>query len=172
MTTVEKICRRSRAPLLLRATPAMMNRTTPPLQNRTLCMRTTSASPLGAVHSPSMSPRSLQLLLGRPSKDVIRGRPRRPRSLSVMDVETSDRGTTGSIPGKLVNAATLMMSRSFLSARPVYLGSPITIRGTRLSQASADGERPPPLGFVPDNRSRTSRCRGIMQSQPLINLRP
>ena len=89
-----------------------------------------------------------------------------------MDVETSERGTTGSIPGKLVNAATLMMSRSFLSARPVYLGSPTMIRGTRLSQASADGERPLPLGFVPGNRSHMSRCPGIMQNQPLINLPP
>ena len=71
-----------------------------------------------------------------------------------------------------MNAATLMMSRSFLSARPVYLGSPITIRGTHLSQASADGERPPLLGFVPDSGSRTSRCLDIMQNQPLINLRP
>ena len=89
-----------------------------------------------------------------------------------MDVGISDRGTTGSIPGKLVNAAILTMIRSFLSARLVYLGSPTTIRGTPLSQASADGEKPPPLGSVPDSRSHTSRCRGTMRSRPLISLRP
>ena len=88
------------------------------------------------------------------------------------DAGTSERGTTGSTPGRLVNAATLTMSRSFLSVRPVYLGSPTTIRGTHLSQVSADGERPQPLGFVPGNRSHMSRCHGIMQNQPLINLPP
>ena len=172
MTIVEKTCRHSPSLLSSTATLATTNRTAPPPQNQTLCTRTTYAPPLASVHSPLMSPRSLLQLQGRPSEDGIRGHPRKPRNLSAMDAGISDRGTTGSTPGKLVNAATRMMSRSYLSARPVYRGSPITIRGTRLSQASADGEKPPLRGFVPDNRSRMNLCPGIMQNQPLINLRP
>ena len=172
MTTVERTCRHSLALPSLIATPVTMSLATPPLQNRTQCTRTISASPLEAVHSPSMFPRSLPRLLGSPSEDVILGHPRRPRSLSVTGVGTLERGTTGNIPGKLGNAATPMMSRSFLRVRPVYLGSPTTIRSTRLSQVSADMEKLPPRGFVPGNRSHMSRYLGIMLNQPLINLPP
>ena len=89
-----------------------------------------------------------------------------------MDAGTSDLGETGSTQGRSGNAATRMMSRSFLSAKPVWLGFPITTQGTLLRQASADGEKPQPQGFALGNRSLMSRCLGIMQNQPLINLQP
>ena len=89
-----------------------------------------------------------------------------------MGAGTSEHGTTGSTQGRLGNAATRMMSRSYLNAKPVWLGFPTTARDTRLRQASVDGARPRPQEFARGNRSRMSRCLGIMQSQLLINLRP
>ena len=88
------------------------------------------------------------------------------------DAGISGHGTIGSTQGRLGNAAIRMMSRSYLSAKLVWLGFPTIARSTRLRQASVDGEKPRPQGFALGNRSRMSRCLGIMQSQPLINLQP
>ena len=88
------------------------------------------------------------------------------------DAGTSGHGTTGGTQGRLGNAVIRMMSRSYLSAKLVWLGFPIIARNTRLKQASADGVKPRPQGFAPGNRFRMSRFLGIMQSQPLINQLP
>ena len=85
---------------------------------------------------------------------------------------TSEHGMAGNIQGRSGNAVTRMMSRSYLSAKPVWLGFPTIARSTRLRQASVDGAKPRPQEFARGNRSRMSRCLGIMQNQPLINLRP
>ena len=89
-----------------------------------------------------------------------------------MAAGTSEHGMTGNTPGKSENAVTHMMSRSYPSAKPVWLGFPTTARSTFLRQASVDGEKPQPQGFALGNRSLMSRCLGIMQNQPLINLQP
>ena len=88
-----------------------------------------------------------------------------------MDAGTSDRGTTGSTQGKSGNVATRMMSRSFLSAKPVWPVCPTTAHDTRLRQASVDGAKPRPLEFARGNKFRMSRCRDIMRNRPLISPR-